>query len=144
MTRKEELINHIKEYLDSGMWEYSACRLGKEDLELIVNVLEQESKTEWIPIKYRKPTEEEITECDFPKEAMIYDCKLPDDNEEVQITTSDGCVVQTTFYTDDGCYFECYEDYGEVVAWQPLPQPYREAEKMLDTKEDIETDEIER
>ncbi len=42
MTRKEKIIDHIKEHLDSGMWKYEACYLSKEDLEIIIKALEQE------------------------------------------------------------------------------------------------------
>lgn len=42
MTREKELINKIREYLNSGMWQYSSCSLNKEDLEIIVKALEQE------------------------------------------------------------------------------------------------------
>lgn len=43
MTKEEILINHIQEYLDSGMWQYESCDLRKEDLETIVEVLKAES-----------------------------------------------------------------------------------------------------
>lgn len=39
---REELINYLKEYIDSGAWKYEGCYLCKEDLELIVKALEQE------------------------------------------------------------------------------------------------------
>lgn len=42
MTKKEVIINNIQEYLDSEMWKYEGCDLGKEDLETIVDALEQE------------------------------------------------------------------------------------------------------
>lgn len=42
MTRKQVLINHIQEYLDSGKWQYEACYLNKDDLKVIIKALEQE------------------------------------------------------------------------------------------------------
>lgn len=42
MTREQVLINHIQEYLDSGMWQYEACYLNKDDLKVIIKALEQE------------------------------------------------------------------------------------------------------
>lgn len=42
MTKKEVLINHIQEYLDSEMWKYESCYLGKEDLETIMDALKVE------------------------------------------------------------------------------------------------------
>lgn len=43
MTREQVLINHIQEYLDSGMWQYEACYLNKDDLKVIIKALEQET-----------------------------------------------------------------------------------------------------
>lgn len=78
---------------------------------------------EWIPIKTRPLTEEEKEE--YPDYSFMYDCQLPDDGQEVLVTSSCGYVRLDTFYRDDGCYFEYYCDEGDVVAWQPLPEPYK-------------------
>ena len=87
---------------------------------------EERPQGEWIPVKTRPLTEEEKEE--YPDYSFMYDCKLPDDGEEVLLTTSCGYVVLDTFYCDDGCYFECYCDEGDVLAWMPLPEPYKEAD----------------
>lgn len=76
----------------------------------------------WTPIVERPPTDEERKEYGV-EVGVIYDCLLPEDNQDVLVTTPYG-VRQTTFYTDYGCYFEDYEDEGEVIAWQPSPEPY--------------------
>lgn len=81
---------------------------------------------EWIPIKKRPLTEEEKEE--YPDSDFMYDCQLPDDGEEVLITTSSGYVDLDTFCRDDGCYFGSYCDKGDVIAWQPKPKPYKEDE----------------
>ena len=87
---------------------------------------------EWIPVKTRPMTEEEkieyaeffgLEQQDFD---FIYDCQLPDDEQEVLITTKFGSVEKTTFYADDSYYFEDYEDIDDVKAWMPLPEPYLE------------------
>ena len=86
----------------------------------------------WIPIKVRKPTKEDIEAYsrDFDEIEWVYDCRLPDDGEEVLITTGYGNIVITTFYRDDeyGCYFDSYEDADDVKAWAHLPEPYKEGE----------------
>lgn len=79
-------------------------------------------ENKWIPIKIRELAEEEKEE--YPDIDYMYDCQLPDDGEEVLVTTISGLVTLDTFYRDDGCYFECYYDEGDVVAWMPLPRPY--------------------
>ena len=87
----------------------------------------------WIPIKTRPMMEEEkeyYSEYLFEGNGLIYECHLPEDGQEVLITSKYGSVDKTTFYTDCGNYFENYEDYDEVIAWQPLPQPYKESENL--------------
>ena len=53
---------------------------------------------------------------------------MPDDEQQVLITTKHGNVEVTTFCNDIGCYFEQYEDADDIVAWMPLPKPYKESE----------------
>ena len=96
-----------------------------------INCSTNTSTDGWIPIKTRPMTEEEkeyYSEYLFEGNGLIYECPLPDDGQEVLITSNYGSVDKTTFYTDCGNYFENYEDYNEVIAWQPLPQPYKESE----------------
>lgn len=97
----------------------------------IVQEVAKEYNDGWIPVKTRPMTEEEkeyYSEYLSEGNGMIYDCPLPDDGQEVLITSKYGSVDKTTFYTDCGDYFEQYEDYDEVIAWQPLPEPYKERE----------------
>lgn len=90
--------------------------------KLVLDLLEQ---TEWIPIKTRPMTEEEKEEIGH-EYAFMYDCPLPDDGQEVLITDCYGNVEIDTFCRDhEGFYFEDNCDDGEVIAWIPLPQPYK-------------------
>lgn len=43
MSKEQVLIKHIQDYLDSGMYQYEACYLNKEDLQLIIEALEQKN-----------------------------------------------------------------------------------------------------
>lgn len=92
----------------------------------------------WIPIKTKKLSPEEIREfCEethefSPEEmdgAWRYDCKLPEKTQDVLITTRFEDVVITKFVCD-GCegYFEDFEDEGDLLAWMPLPEPYKKEE----------------
>ena len=101
-------MNVIKKFVQEVAEEYNDC---------------------WIQVKTRPMTEEEkeyYSEYLFEGNGLIYECPLPDDGQEVLITSNYGSVDKTTFYTDCGNYFENYEDYDEVIAWQPLPEPYKE------------------
>lgn len=83
----------------------------------------------WIPIKTRQMTEEEKEEIGH-EYAYMYDCPLPDDGQDVLITDCYGYVEVDTFCSDClGVYFENNCDDGEVVAWMPLPEPYKEGEE---------------
>lgn len=87
-------------------------------------------KSGWIPVATRPLTEEEKQEIEEQGERycrFMYDCELPDDGQEVLITTSGDYVIGTTFHNEgiDGCYFECYEDESDVKAWMPLPEPQK-------------------
>ena len=83
-------------------------------------------QTRWIPIKTRPLTEEEKAEMDTESDYM-YACPLPDDGEEVEVTTYLGDVTLDVFCRDssDGCYFEHYCDDGDVLAWRHKPEPYK-------------------
>ena len=92
---------------------------------------------EWIPIKLRPGTDEEYEEfCkygDCPREDFrVFECPLPDDDQEVLVTTRWGDVCVDIWHRDvDCCYFEnnCDDD-DDVIAWMPLPEPYKkEGEK---------------
>ena len=84
----------------------------------------------WIPITTR-PLDENEKKYYEEREIeplYIYTCELPEDGEEVLITTYNGEVIETTFFNDDqyGSYFELYEDYDDVKAWMHKPAPYGE------------------
>lgn len=109
-------VEHICPYLSDG-----------EVKQPCIQAPCERPKGEWIPIKFRPLTEEE-KEC-YPEEADgIYDCRLPDDGEEVLITTRWGAVCIDTFHRDeeDQSYFEDHDDADDVSAWKPLPKPYKE------------------
>ena len=84
----------------------------------------------WIPIKMRPGTDEEYEEfslCgDCPREDFrVFECQLPDDDQEVLVTTRWGDVCIDTWHRDvDCCYFENNSDDEDVIAWMPLPERY--------------------
>ena len=84
-----------------------------------------EIPTDWIPIKTRPMTEEEKEEIGH-EYAFMYDCPLPDDGQDVLITDCFGNIEVDTFCRDiEGVYFENNCDAGNVIAWMPLPEPYK-------------------
>lgn len=91
----------------------------------------------WIPITTRKTTREEneklAEKYGFDPEELdgswSYTCPLPEDGQEVLVTTRVwGYVVIDTFYiNEDGTpYFEDHDDEDDLLAWMPLPEPYKD------------------
>jgi len=93
---------------------------------------------QWIPITYRPMTEEEKTKL-FIKygEGAVYenmkafDCPMPDDGQKVLLSTKWGIWMDIGDNDIDGEGFICYGleergDFDNVLAWMPLPEPYKE------------------
>ena len=84
--------------------------------------------SEWIPIKYRPMTDEEKKYYEeYTDVEEMFDCSMPDDGQEILISTKSGLVMTDTCCIDD---MYCYElencgDWEDVVAWMPLPEPYK-------------------
>lgn len=113
-------------------------RNGKMQLaEALLKAIEVlEAEPEWIPIKMRPGTDEEYEEFsqygDCPREDFrVFECPLPNDDQEVLVTTRWGDVCIDIWHRDvDCCYFEDYSDDDDVIAWMPLPEPYKKSEQL--------------
>lgn len=122
-------IAKIKEYYCTGCDNYKGVRCRACTYDDAMNIIDSmPTVNEWIPVKVRPLTEEEKESYADEEYEFIYDCPLPNDSQEVLITTKYG-VEKTTFYTDCGCYFENYEDEDDVIAWMPLPDKYEKEVK---------------
>lgn len=71
----------------------------------------------WIPVKKRPPNEKEFLEayCRNAYAAEFF----------VMIK---GATKPTTLYFRDGCWFDSERNYYNVIAWMPLPEPYKGGE----------------
>ncbi len=88
-------------------------------LDLVIKALEQEPKTEWIPVSKRLPELGKRVLCQC--QANIYD---------VLKLTVDGW-----YYNPNHCYMESF-----VIAWMPLPEPYKEDDMTREEREAIISD----
>ena len=85
-------------------------------------IVSAEAVQGWIPFKKRPLTDEEKQE--YPDWTYIFDCPLPDDEEEILL--SNGKYVWTdTFINDGECYLDGGDDIDDGMAWMPLPAPYK-------------------
>lgn len=136
MTNEEviELLMELRICKD----DCSVCRLRHLDgdthchhekaLNLAIKALEQ---TEWIPVKWHIITDEEREREEYPKEwVYLVDNIMPNDEEEILVTikSSKGnlYVEKDICYLDDGYSLDSgYDWISDVVAWMPLPKPYK-------------------
>lgn len=96
-----------------------------------VAVAEKTLDSQWIPITFRQADDDEYKEFierydDIPREeCKVYNCRMPDDGQEVLVTTSWGSVCEDIFHADFDDYgFEDHEDPDDVIAWMPKPKAY--------------------
>lgn len=96
---------------------------------------EQQHTGRWIAVTARPMDNEERLEWSEKlgydieyNEALIYTSQLPDDGQEVLTCDRYGNVKIDTFESDPdyGCYFDENGDMDGIVAWMPLPEPYKE------------------
>lgn len=87
----------------------------------------------WIPVKYHELTEKERKELLFSADIKyMLDCKLPDDEQEIIVTDGryvwvDTCIVNDGYELDSG-----HDWIEDVIAWMPLPEPFRESEDSME------------
>lgn len=101
-----------------------------------IKALEQEPR--WIPVKWHEISEEEREREEYPEEWLtMLDCLMPNDAEEILVTikSSRGVlyVEKDICYVDDGYSLDSGSDWiDDVVAWMPLPQPYKAESEAAD------------
>lgn len=139
-VEKQAVLHCLKSMIDEEVCE--ECPLygttgtdhcEKDCVRLAINALSNAEKlSKWIPITSRPMTEEEKEHYkihpDYRDEYRIFNCKLPDDGQEVLISVYGGVEVDTFVHdANDGCYFEG-RDIDDVDAWMPLPTPPNKSE----------------
>lgn len=81
----------------------------------------------WIPVKFRPLTDAEQKE--YPDYCYMANCPMPDDGEEILVSTKYGRVEKDECGFDDGYYLDSgYDWQTDIVAWMPLPKPYEPQE----------------
>ena len=108
MIDEKKLIEDIKNLIDSE--ELAGHSPGSVLHSVCEKVWEQPKACEWIPVSERLP--ENFT-------SVLLTAKMPEDVECLVYT---GGRAGTDFTLDGVINSERYE----VIAWQPLPEPYRE------------------
>lgn len=126
---KEKLrmkLNYSSGYPNCSEYDYAyECAMSdarKQVIEIVEQVEKQCSNC-WIPCSERLPEEVETTD---DIEEMIYE-----GNATEYIVMIQGAKKATTLYYAGGGYWydEVSQEYYNVKAWKPLPEPYKESEK---------------
>lgn len=92
---------------------------------------------EWIPIKMRDMTDEEIQDYEDrfgpsvgDEDHLCFDCRMPEDGQEILISTQWGVEKDTCTYDFEYGYgLETNGDWDGVNAWMPCPEKYKEEEQ---------------
>lgn len=87
----------------------------------------------WIPVKFRPMDleereywEEQFWEELADEDAVMFDCPMPEDGQEILVSyrkwiSMDKCEIDGGYYGLEG-----NGDWVDVMAWMPLPEPYKE------------------
>ncbi|QAT43456.1 hypothetical protein [Aminipila luticellarii] len=113
----DKIIERLEaEYIPEIEDEYDVGR--NRGIDKAIQIVKQvAAEGGWIPFKLEYDEEEQTERLQAP---------LPDDEQEILVT--DGKTTwQDTFLRDDGCYLDSrFELVSQVIAWQPLPEPFKE------------------
>ena len=129
ISRQAAIDELTIEYMARGMlvekWAVERC------IDAIKNL---PSAQEWIPVKYRPMTAEERKRFEEEytygyeledDEAIMFDCKMPEDGQEILVSYRYGYVDKDICQYDGEFYgLEGNGDWEGITAWMPLPEPY--------------------
>lgn len=96
--------------------ERNRCALEELDIveRIIRSYMGEVENDGWIPVSERLPEVPEGTE--------------DDDCPEFNVTIKGADKATTLKYAPDGTWFDDYGEVYKVIAWKPLPEPYKEGE----------------
>ena len=113
-NKKQELVNTLAAYENTKLTPEQIIEMDKMYTELAKEVMQLRKKfnnDRWIPVEKRLPDVTEGTE----------DPDCPEFNVMIK-----GVSRSTTLkYSWDGTWFDDNGYLYDVIAWQPLPEPYR-------------------
>lgn len=125
--RPVDVLNNLRGWV---LWPQS-YHLSEDEAKTCIKALERQKTEEWIPIEWHNITEEERKREGYPEEWLTHmDCVMPDDGQEILITTKNGQVEKDICYRDDYLSLDSgYDWIDDVAAWRPLPEPYKTNEE---------------
>lgn len=116
-NRKEELVKRLAEYENTGLIpeeieslnDFEKSQVG----EMLKRLSEEQRKHRWIPVEERSPEDDSFV---LVTADGIYNA-----------ITFSRAILLASYCEDDGWFIEGYPDWDDpdVIAWQPLPEPYK-------------------
>ena len=127
---KEEAIKELELIAKAAMWKAAMSNDRREAVEMAIESLSREQKKSVVTEKTIKP--EPIIK---KRQWISVNRVLPKDDDWKIVTILDEHGDAPYRYTDFGWYLEqakCWiieaEQRTDVIAWAPLPEPYKEEE----------------
>lgn len=111
-TKKEELIQHLAAYEDTGITPDQLKIINEEYSRMSHELAMFRQQNQWTPVSLALP--------DVPIGTEDDECP------EFNVMIKDACHATTLRYAPDGAWFDDSGEVYEVVAWMPLPEPYKE------------------
>lgn len=128
---KERLLQYKQELQKQTMYKEGLPGSSLDIVNSLLDDLEQEEKENgWIPVKYHQISEKERAEEFISKDIQyMLDCKMPDDGQEILVTNGETTWQDTCFIDSNGYYLDGGYDWIDIMAWMPLPKPYKEGKE---------------
>ncbi|WP_405322218.1 hypothetical protein [Frisingicoccus sp.] len=140
MIDKNKLLEDIvKIHMDMVKLHKNEKDTVRDYFERVCECIQNQPEADgWIPIKWHETTEEDGF--DMEKYPFCLDCIMPEDGDDIIVCRKNGFVTFDTYFYDDGFSLDSGCDWIEdIVAWQPLPEPFKheEPENEPDWKESM-------
>lgn len=128
--KPEEAIKILKSKMDGHT---DTSYEWAETVRMAIEALKKQIP-QWIPVKFRKMTDEEVKEYEeqigeqlSKNECVCFDCPLPESDQEILVCTKFGTIYMDVceYDPDYGYGLESNGDWDGIVAWMPLPAPYK-------------------
>ena len=105
MSKKQQLINELQEYLDTEYRDTTDLILYDEEVQMCIYALEKQT---WISVKDRLPPEPRIGENGYI------------------VQEKNVCEPFSAYWDGERWTDSNYEPIDDVIAWMPLPESYKE------------------
>lgn len=115
-AKKEELVQRLAAYENTGVIPEELKIIEEEYSKMAKELSMLRQQNQWIPVSVELP--------DVPIGTEDEECP------EFNVMIKDARRPTTLRYAPDGAWFDDSGEVYEVVAWMPLPEPYKEGEEI--------------